>query len=295
MKKIFDVSAFRFLCRLLFKKSASSFQFFDVSLNNNLTNEEVAFFAQHGFLVKRNAISSDFINNILDHKVESKNSNVDINCLSFAEAQAQVLSGNIPGTIIDRYGKIQFPLTSDGCDGYMQEFFSEDSVIFSTVQGLIGSQRMPKVPNINGLYYTFPCPTSPWVTPYIHTDTGADVVRFIIYLSDVPQGSGGFHVWPGSHLQLREIYLSEVDSEPNMSTYWKALYSMALKTPFIEIAASAGTVIFWHHRLAHAAGLNHSNSIRKVFIAGYSASDVKYRDSLKLPENPWEYWNIENN
>lgn len=296
IQSLFEQSAFRFASRLFFKRSNSPLKMFDSSLNSALTDEESDFFVKNGFLVKQNAVSNEFIKKLLslEHSYFSISSESlqpkNVNTIKFNEVKTKLIPTSI---VIDRYGKVQFPIDNDVC--IKSDFFFSNTIIPSIASSLIGSQRMPSSPNINGVYYTFPCSISNFATPYIHTDTGSDVIRFIVYLSDVTQGSGGFHVWPGSHLPLRELYFTEIDSEPNMLKYWETLYKMALKTPFVEIAAPSGTCIFWHHRLAHAAGLNRSNEIRKVFIAGYSPLDTAYRDSLSLSSNPWEHWAVGNN
>ena len=281
---LLDNNVLRFLARLKFPKTVSSTKHFEYS--DELTNEEAFFFAENGYLVKTNAVPQSFIEQSIDYGWSFFPPHF---ARTRPESWIFPIQEKFCGTIIDNQGKISFPVKYEP---WMKDIFSKNSCIQSTVAGLMGAERLPTLPVINGIYFTFPVSINKLTTPYIHTDTGPDIVRFIVYLSDVEPGGGGFHVWPGSHLVLRHLYPREAGSAPDMSKYWTRLYNCAFQTPAVEIAAPAGTAIFWHHRLAHAAGINRSKDVRQVFIAGYPSLDINYRETLEVPDDPWEHWVI---
>jgi ectoine hydroxylase-related dioxygenase (phytanoyl-CoA dioxygenase family) len=50
---------------------------------------------------------------------------------------------------------------------------------------------------------------------------------------------------------------------------------MAKIVPVVEIVAPRGSVVFWHHRLAHAAGIKRSQQIRHAVLADYPPSNYE--------------------
>jgi hypothetical protein len=58
----------------------------------------------------------------------------------------------------------------------------------------------------------------------------------------------------------------------------------------VELTGTAGTLIFWHHRLAHAAGANTGGSIRLALRADFRIADVDVR---KVPgSSMWSDWGV---
>lgn len=110
----------------------------------------------------------------------------------------------------------------------------------------------------------------------MHVDGAAAQVSACLYLSDVARGGGGLTVIAGSHLELYSEFTSEFNYEPKPSFAPKLalLTATACASPgcteeaagvattggragrMVEVDAPAGSVVFFHSRLAHAAGVN---------------------------------------
>ena len=109
----------------------------------------------------------------------------------------------------------------------------------------------------------------------MHVDGAAAQVSACLYLSDVALGGGGLTVIAGSHLELYSEFTSEFNYEPKpsfapklalltatacASTGWTEVADVASTGSragrMIEVDAPAGSVVFFHSRLAHAAGVN---------------------------------------
>jgi hypothetical protein len=123
----------------------------------------------------------------------------------------------------------------------------------------------------------------------MHVDGAAAQLSACLYLSDVTLGGGGLTVLTGSHHLLNSEFTSEFNYEPKPSFAPKLaeLISAACcrdrdntstdapRTAtkgsragrMVEVAAPAGSVIFFHSRLAHAAGVNtlHATARMAVF------------------------------
>jgi ectoine hydroxylase-related dioxygenase (phytanoyl-CoA dioxygenase family) len=158
---------------------------------------------------------------------------------------------------------------------------------------MIGPSRTAPLRYIRGLYPVLPCNLGS-ITQKLkgpHTDGHRFLVGTLTYLSDVAQDGGGFHVWPGSHLILRGCFKNYV-GPGTTARYHRELYSFAIRTQAIEIVAPAGSTIFWHHRLAHSAGINRKNEIRHAILADFLSTD--FDDLAKKPvgSDEWEHWNF---
>jgi ectoine hydroxylase-related dioxygenase (phytanoyl-CoA dioxygenase family) len=89
----------------------------------------------------------------------------------------------------------------------------------------------------------------------MHVDGAAAQLRACVYLTGVARGGGGLTVQPGSHTALFHLMRSEYNYEPD-PTFQPALERLAAGGGAAERTGPAGTVIFFHARLAHAAGVN---------------------------------------
>jgi hypothetical protein len=133
-----------------------------------------------------------------------------------------------------------------------------------------------------GIYATLPQPP-PAVPqpPGLHFDGGAegrDRMKMTAYIDDVPEGAGGFTVWPKSHHRMWDtIWKHEGMSCRGDGTdppHAEVAIVRAVRdqvqddTPAVECHGHAGDVVLWHHRLLHAAGHNyHPGVIRQAIIA----------------------------
>jgi hypothetical protein len=172
---------------------------------------------------------------------------------------------------------------------------------------------------MRGVYATCPTRQSPSDQvelerrpPAPHTDRVCQQLNVCAYLSDVGPRSGGFTVYPGSHVRL----FREHRYEANWSTlpsYEAALREVASRVEPLELTAKQGSVIFWHGRLAHAGGVHFGRDVRWAAFADYTHDrpvlsddehralgqyewfkDVKlFRQDFETSSNMWRHWAID--
>ena len=141
---------------------------------------------------------------------------------------------------------------------------------------------------------------------YANFDENPEVFTFTlgaaVYVNDVRPCSGGFTVWPGSHRVAAAYFedhaLETVGGKPNNSQVpavgeaageWD--YDDLLWNQYdpYEISGPAGTVVLWHSKLTHNAGINVGEDVRMAAITRFAREDQQEirRDDA---ETLFEYW-----
>ena len=89
-----------------------------------------------------------------------------------------------------------------------------------------------------------------------------------MYLSDVlPQG-GGFTVWPGSHHVMAKHHGS-LGGDDRLPTFDLAVAGVEASTQPVEAIGPTGTVVFWHQRIVHTAGINTRKTVRHATLCDF--------------------------
>jgi hypothetical protein len=105
--------------------------------------------------------------------------------------------------------------------------------------------------------------------PTPHTDQVCQQLNVCVYLADVGPRAGGFTVYPGSHARMFREHRYEANWSP-LPGYASALAEVARSVEPLELTAPRGSVIFWHGRLAHAAGVHLGDAIRWAAFADFT-------------------------
>ena len=283
---LLDHKAIRFLASLRFPESKAGNAHYPATIG--LTAEEREFFMVNGYLVRQGVIGSG----MLDRAVKY--------------AWSQLPETYRPDNPSTWRGKITDSLCTRSINGrkgrvklrecvrrerWLYEMIAANPCILSTVQGLIGRERTAPLRYVRGIYPIFPARIARFKRERPHTDGHHFLVGTLSYLTDVAVGGGGFCVWPGSHLAMRSGFTHEAGPawEP---TYHRELYGFTLRNAPVEIVGPPGTVIFWHHRLAHAAGFNRSSRVRLALLADFHSTDIAQLESTRAGEDPWAHWKI---
>ena len=158
---------------------------------------------------------------------------------------------------------------------------------------------------IRGIYGTLPygdAASAP--ATGAHTDGHPFMLSVVGLIDDCPPNGGAFTVWPGSHKRLYPIFPLQYDQAripfyehmPSLKgivhppAYHEELARILTDTEPVDCWGKAGDVVFWHHRLVHAASENHSDVIRQAVLADLNRVDL---DQLRLdpPQaNMWRDW-----
>lgn len=174
---------------------------------------------------------------------------------------------------------------------WLYEMVAANPVVRATVESLIGPERTEPLRYVRGIYPIFPARIASFKRERPHTDGHHFLVGTLTYLTPVESGGGGFTVWPGSHLAMRSGFTHEA-GPAWQPTYHRDLYGYALRHAPVEIVGQPGTVIFWHHRLAHAAGFNRSSKIRLALLADFHPTDIEALAATPAGSDPWAHWSI---
>ena len=72
--------------------------------------------------------------------------------------------------------------------------------------------------------------------------------------------------------------------------YQAELQRVIADTEPVECHGKAGDIVFWHHRLAHAAGQNYSDHIRQAVLADFWTQDLDQLRAKPVGEDMWDDW-----
>lgn len=251
-----------------------------------LSAEERRFFQENGYLVKHDAVPEELTARAIDYSWTHFPDRFDRNR---PETWKGLVEDSLCERTVDaRKGRVKFRECVRG-EPWLYDMIDQNACIRSTVEAMLGSQHISHLPYIRGLYPVVPCGSARIKVPRPHTDGHCFFVGTLTYLAEVEEGGGGFHVWPGSHLLMRQ-HFKTVAGSGWTDDYHRRLYQMAKFKPAVEIVAPRGSVIFWHHRLAHAAGINRSNAIRHAVLGDFRPGDYERIHSLPVSSDPWEHW-----
>jgi hypothetical protein len=159
----------------------------------------------------------------------------------------------------------------------------------AAVGELLGAGEVADPRCFRGLYPVFPLASGSQKVVAGHLDTHPFQVGAVLYLDDVAAGGGGFHVWPGSHVPVALAHRSLHEDDPLPECVGVVRDCQDRGRP-VELAGPAGTLILWHQRLVHAAGLNQSGRVRQAMLCDFSR-----RSLLEFQGEPhggrlWDHW-----
>lgn len=162
---------------------------------------------------------------------------------------------------------------------------------------------------VRGIYCTLPYGDKPREPDSCHTDGHPFNLGVVGLLGDVPRDGGAFKVWPGSHRRLYPTFTMMYDQPripyyDHLPTHKGILHTPEYNTeiarvlddtPAVDCWGSAGDVVLWHHRLAHMAGHNYSDTIRQAVLYDFCKTDLDEARTRAPGPNMWRDWSDEVN
>lgn len=158
-----------------------------------------------------------------------------------------------------------------------------------------------------GVYYTLPYGDVPREADACHTDGHPLQLGIVGLLADTPPDGGAFKIWPGSHARLFPLFKLRYD-QPRIpyydhlpsfkgivhtDAYLEAIEELNRDVQAVECHGKAGDVVFWHHRTAHMAGHNYTNTIREAVLADFWRRDFDQLRGQSVELDPWADWSEE--
>jgi ectoine hydroxylase-related dioxygenase (phytanoyl-CoA dioxygenase family) len=254
---------------------------------DGLSDEELRFFAANGYLVRHGVIPAELANFARRFAWSLCPRRFDRDAPESWRGRVRDSLSN--RTLRRRRGCLKFRENIRNQD-WLYELVAHNKVVHSTASALLGDAlEMPKY--VRGLYSVFPSGLAQDKRPRPHTDGHPFLLGTTTYLNNVLPEGGGFTVWPGSHLNMRWAY-EHAAGPGSTSDYHQRLYKMATMQRAVEITGDAGTVIFWHHRLAHCSNFNRSDHPRHAVMMDFGTDRMDRLVDQLTPIDPWRDWAI---
>lgn len=310
------------------RKLSIPFEMPSLESGTRLSVQEIDFFKENGFLVKRNLVDPDAAAHAL-----SKSWKILLECVPFANhyqldrtdpdswmdpqwgaIPAVPTSGFYEGRQPNVYQGTTVKLHDCGDADFLLDLLPNNATIRMFAHQFLGNRLKP-TRRTRGVYAIFPSnrnkePISGnMLGP--HADRVCQQLNVCTYLDRVPPRSGGFTIYPGAH----QIMYYAHEYESNWSP--KADYVEYLKkvvrtiTPF-ELVGGPGDVIFWHGRMVHSAGIHTGPGIRWAVFGDFCQDrpfltedehrevgqyewfkDTRlYREDRNPSDDMWSSWNV---
>lgn len=278
------------------------------SAGARLTASEVAHFKTHGFFVKRRLLhEDDAFRQAADHLWRHAPRDTlqrDDPHTWFAVPPERWTDDDIAR--VGRFAHGNWKMRSPGPEGIGTEPFLVDRIanhpaIHAVASALLGAPVQP-ARRVRGIYAVFPKPPQAPGRLGPHADYMAAQLAAMVLLHDVPPRTGGFTLWPGSHRRLHPhwdtVHGGQMSAERGEG--FRLARDSALRdiTP-VECVGGAGDVVFWHPRMLHSAGVNHSAepnarggpTVRLIVPCDYGRAGLDYFDDEKFgPGEKYQWW-----
>jgi hypothetical protein len=245
-----------------------------------LTDEQVERFYTLGYCVTRVGLDEEIVQRAID--------TVWAHCpSSFRQDSPRTWKGEFTDSchtmsIKDRRGRVKLRECLRG-ERWLYDLTAAHPGILAAVSELIGDPVAPEY--VRGLYPVFPSKPRPIEG---HCDQHKFQVGVVLYLSDVAPGGGGFTIWPGSHHVVAKHHGS-LGGKDRLPTFDSAVAEVQAATQPVELAGPSGTVVFWHQRIVHTAGINTSKTVRHATLCDFK--NERFLSAADCPAaDPWETW-----
>ena len=174
------------------------------------------------------------------------------------------------------YGGHTVKLHDLGNADYLMDLVPNHPRVRAVAKAILGDDLKPSE-RTRGVYAVFPSaaefdPDDPGrLTRPLgpHTDQVCQQLNACAYLDDVPPRSGGFTVYPGSHRIMFRAHRFEANWSP-LPDFRDAMRRVVAEIEPVEFAGGKGDVIFWHGRAVHSAGVHLGDSIRWAVFADFT-------------------------
>lgn len=245
-----------------------------------LSDQQISDFCSQGYCVSQIAVPDEIVTRCVEKVWE-------LCPASFQADKPRTWKGEFRDccktqSLKDRRGRVKFREILRG-ERWLYDLTAGNPEVRALVAELIGEPVEPEY--VRGLYPVFPTHPRPAKG---HCDRHKFQVGVVLYLSDVLPEGGGFSVWPGSHHTMAR-HQRTLGGDDRLETFDAALAEVEASAVPVEITGPIGTLILWHQRLLHTAGINTRPAVRHATLCDFknqaflAAADAETDD-------PWETW-----
>ncbi len=192
--------------------------------------------------------------------------------------------------LVARRGRLKFRecLRSEP---WLFDMLAGNKDVLGMIEQFLGKDQVLRPKYFRGIYPIFPCGLAGKKQVNPHIDGHAFQVGGVLYLDDVAPSGGGLHVWPGSHLPMMEQQRTHHGRRIHSEGLDQLLSRYKRNASPLEIHGPAGTLILWHQRLVHGAGLNATTRVRQAMFCDFGRNTLANFQDEPLEGDPWKYWN----
>ena len=270
-----------------------------------LERTDIEFFKHHGYLIKRGMLGDQ------TGAIEKANEHF------WASVPQRGIRRDDPATWIDdptshwrpedhsRVGSLMgtnWKMRSRGETGIGTERFLVDELanhpkMLNVAEAFLGARIKP-VRRVRGIYGVLPFVDTAHDRMYPHGDYMASQLSAMVLLCDIGPRCGGFTIWPGSHRRMHMCWdrvSGSTITGDRVEMYPRERDQLLRDTHPVEFTGLAGDVIWWHPRLIHSAGVNHSCEsdspiVRILTPIDYQRMGETYIDDLEFGPGPKYQW-----
>lgn len=239
--------------------------------DTTLSEAEVAFFKEQGFLVKRGLLDEpETFQRIIDHV--------------WAHVPDGLVDRDDPETWIDapqgdwtsadaerlgpfRRGSWKMRGRTVGTESFFVDGIANHPRMREVVTNFIGAP-VKRANRVRGVYCVFPKSPDREARLGPHGDHTGAQLSAMVFVGTVPPHCGGFTIWPGSHYMShvyhRTVYGPLDDDQAD--TYVRARDDILKRVTPVQFHGTPGDVVFWHPRLVHGPGINYSAEHKEPVI-----------------------------
>lgn len=241
-----------------------------------LSAKDKAFFAENGYLIRRDVLRPDQIQQAVDtlwHYIDADRGD--------------------PSTWVNAG-----PRSPDCGDHPAIRATLYETDLFAMCRELAGDLCDDADPSTILVY---PSGSDEWAITLPHLDgynkreqaTVGFALGVTVYLNDVATHSGGFALWPKSHRVVAEFFKSHSLLSLNMH-HPGGIVERDMTRVFdlpepVELVGHAGTACIWHGYMVHSGTSNCSDRIRMALV-----SRIRWKNwdelQFETPDDMWKYW-----
>ena len=266
-----------------------------------LSEEEIAFFKENGFLIKRGLLDdkknferiSNYVWENMPREIVKRDDiqtwfNAPHGQWTEKDAEKLGLFGSGSWKMRSRNGI--------GTEPFLLDEIGNHPHMHKVVSQFIGDP-VKRLQRVRGVYGVFPVPPDSEGRLAPHADHTAATLSAMVIVDEIPPQCGGFTVWPGSHLIVHNFSDTVYGPiNPNHAeAYAQARDDVLRKTTPVELSGQAGDVIFWHPHLMHSGGINRSANrdhpvLRLIVPCDYQRDGFTFFDDLVEGPGPCHQW-----
>lgn len=235
-----------------------------------ITQDEIEFFNENGYLIKRDMLDPTLISQCLDY---------------YWRSAPEGFHRDDPSTWQGEIWKNAFTRDRVAHNGYDWKDFSLEETAYgnsliakneSIRDGVIQLSGAPiKNAKCRGIFGVLPRAPGrgfhidgPRISPFIGV-TG--------YLGDVGPNAGNFTFYPKSHLPISQLIadgILDLHKDKNRDMYNHKLWMHVITEEPIQFVGNTGDIVFWHDSLVHRYTQNRSKHIRFAMFVDFYLEKV---------------------